>query len=99
MDSLTPERRSWNMSRIRGKDTRPEKLVRSLLHNLGYRFRLNRKDVLVSRIFFFPSTRPHFLFTAAIGTDIKDAIWPTYQKVMSSSGVENLRETLNAMPR
>jgi DNA mismatch endonuclease (patch repair protein) len=45
MDSLTPERRSWNMSRIRGKDTRPEILVRSVLHHLGYRFRLNRKDV------------------------------------------------------
>jgi DNA mismatch endonuclease (patch repair protein) len=45
MDSLSPERRSWNMSRIRAKDTRPERLVRSLLHNLGYRFRLNRKDV------------------------------------------------------
>jgi len=24
-DSLAPERRSWNMSRIRGKDTKPEK--------------------------------------------------------------------------
>jgi len=33
------------MSRIRAKDTRPERLVRSLLHNLGYRFRLNRKDI------------------------------------------------------
>jgi DNA mismatch endonuclease (patch repair protein) len=45
MDRLTQERRSWNMSRIRGKDTRPELLVRSLLHRMGYRFRLNRKDV------------------------------------------------------
>jgi DNA mismatch endonuclease (patch repair protein) len=45
MDSLTPERRSWNMSRIRGKNSRPEILVRSLLHRLGYRFRLNRKDI------------------------------------------------------
>jgi DNA mismatch endonuclease (patch repair protein) len=45
MDSLSPERRSWNMSRIRGKDTRPELFVRSLLHQLGYRFRLNRKEV------------------------------------------------------
>ena len=45
MDSLSPERRSWNMSRIRGKNTRPEIIVRSLLHKLGYRFRLNRKDV------------------------------------------------------
>ena len=39
MDSLTPEKRSWNMSRIRGKDTRPEIAVRSLLHRMGYRFR------------------------------------------------------------
>jgi DNA mismatch endonuclease, patch repair protein len=31
------------MSRIRGKDTTPEKVVRSLLHRLGYRFRLHRK--------------------------------------------------------
>jgi len=29
------------MSRIRGKDTTPERIVRSLLHRLGYRFRLN----------------------------------------------------------
>ena len=45
MDTLTPERRSWNMSRIRGRDTRPERLVRSLLHRMGYRFRLHRKDL------------------------------------------------------
>jgi DNA mismatch endonuclease (patch repair protein) len=33
------------MSRIRGKDTKPEKLVRSLLHRMGYRFRLHRRDL------------------------------------------------------
>jgi len=33
------------MSRIRGKDTGPEKLVRSLLHRMGYRFRLHVKDL------------------------------------------------------
>jgi DNA mismatch endonuclease (patch repair protein) len=31
------------MSRIRGKDTTPEKVVRSMLHRMGYRFRLNVK--------------------------------------------------------
>lgn len=41
MDSLTPERRSWNMQRIRRSDTRPERIVRSALHRLGYRFRLD----------------------------------------------------------
>jgi DNA mismatch endonuclease, patch repair protein len=40
-DRLSKERRSWNMSRIRGKDTTPERIVRSLLHRLGCRFRLN----------------------------------------------------------
>ncbi len=40
-DKLTPERRSWNMSRIRGKNTKPELLVRSLLHAKGYRYRLH----------------------------------------------------------
>ena len=45
MDLLTPARRSWNMSRIRGRDTIPEKRVRSLLHRLGFRFSLRRKDL------------------------------------------------------
>ena len=45
VDNLTPEKRSWNMSRIRSKDTRPEKTVRSLLHSLGYRFRIHNKNL------------------------------------------------------
>jgi DNA mismatch endonuclease (patch repair protein) len=44
-DRLTKERRSWNMSRIRGKHTAPEKIVRSLLHKMGYRFRLHGKKL------------------------------------------------------
>jgi DNA mismatch endonuclease (patch repair protein) len=40
MDHLTPERRSWNMSRIRGRDTAPERAVRSALHRIGFRFRV-----------------------------------------------------------
>jgi DNA mismatch endonuclease, patch repair protein len=50
-DRLTKERRSWNMSRIRGKDTTPEKTVRSLFHRLGYRFRLHvRFPIEVGRV-------------------------------------------------
>ena len=33
------------MSKIKGKDTKPEKIVRSLLHQMGYRFRLHRLDL------------------------------------------------------
>jgi DNA mismatch endonuclease (patch repair protein) len=40
-DHLTEERRSWNMSRIKGKDTKPEIQLRSLLHRAGYRFTVN----------------------------------------------------------
>jgi DNA mismatch endonuclease (patch repair protein) len=45
MDILSKEKRSWNMSRIRGKDTRPELVVRSLLHRMGYRYRLHQKNL------------------------------------------------------
>ena len=44
-DRLTREQRSWNMSRIPSKDTSAERSVRSLLHRMGYRFRLNRRDL------------------------------------------------------
>jgi DNA mismatch endonuclease, patch repair protein len=44
-DSLSPERRSWNMSRIRSTDTAPERIVRSVLHSLGYRFRLHKRSL------------------------------------------------------
>lgn len=41
MDILSKKKRSWNMSRIRGKNTAPELVVRSKLHRMGYRFRLH----------------------------------------------------------
>ena len=45
MDRITREHRSWNMGRIKSCNTKPEIVVRSLLHNMGYRFRLHRKDL------------------------------------------------------
>lgn len=43
MDKLTTAARSQNMARIKSKNTKPEKQVRSLLHGMGYRFRLHDK--------------------------------------------------------
>lgn len=40
-DSLSSERRCWNMSRIRGRNTGPELRLRSLLHRASFRFRLH----------------------------------------------------------
>lgn len=45
MDRITQEKRSWNMSQIRGKNTKPELAVRSALHRLGFRFSLHRSDL------------------------------------------------------
>lgn len=42
-DRLSPEKRSWNMSRIKGKDTKPEMAVRKYLFSKGFRFRKNDK--------------------------------------------------------
>jgi len=44
-DVHSPEVRSYNMSMIRGKNTKPEILVRKFLHSQGFRFRLHRKDM------------------------------------------------------
>lgn len=41
-DSAT---RSYNMSQIRGKDTKPEMIVRKFLHSKGFRYRLHVKDL------------------------------------------------------
>lgn len=45
MDVLTKEQRSYCMSRIRKTDTTPELTVRRIVHRLGYRFRLYRRDL------------------------------------------------------
>jgi len=45
MDNWSPEKRSEVMSRIRSRDTKPELIVRSLLHRSGVRFSLRRKDL------------------------------------------------------
>ena len=45
VDKIEKKARSANMSKIRSKDTKPELKVRRILHKLGYRFRLHRKDI------------------------------------------------------
>lgn len=45
VDHISPERRSWLMARVKGKDTTPELRVRRAAHAMGLRFRLHRKDL------------------------------------------------------
>ncbi len=44
-DVFSAEKRSWIMSRVKGRDTKPEKLVRSIIFRMGFRFRLHRRDL------------------------------------------------------
>lgn len=56
-DRITPQQRSANMARIRSRDTKPEMLVRRLLHAAGYRYRLHRKDLPGNPDLIFASRR------------------------------------------
>ena len=45
MDRLSREKRSWNMSRIRDRDTKPEIAVRAILHQMGYTIKVNQRTL------------------------------------------------------
>lgn len=57
MDSLTPSQRSERMSRVRGKNSGAEMIVRRLVHAMGYRFRLHRRDLPGTPDLVFPRRR------------------------------------------
>ncbi len=56
-DVHTPEQRRRNMAAIRGRDTQPEMTVRRMLHRMGYRYRLHRKDLPGRPDLVFPGRR------------------------------------------
>ena len=56
-DSLSPDRRTENMRRIKSKGMKPELIVRQLAHRLGFRFRLHRKDLPGKPDLVFPSRK------------------------------------------
>lgn len=57
MDIIDRQARSLLMGRIRGKDTKPEMVVRRIAHRLGFRFRLHRRDLPGSPDLVFPGRR------------------------------------------
>lgn len=78
-DNLTPSQRSYCMSQIKGKDTKPEKKVRSALHVMGYRFRKNVQNL---------PGKPDIVFTRAkLVIFIDGEFWHGYQ-------FEQWRETI-----
>ncbi len=79
MDSLTPVERSERMARVRSKHTMPEMIVRSLVHALGYRYKLHRGDLPGNPDLVFPSRGKiifvHGCFWHRHGT-CKNTRWP-----------------------
>lgn len=79
MDTLTPAERSRRMSLVRGKDTKPEMLVRRLVHGMGYRYRLHARDLPGNPDLVFPSRGKvvfvHGCFWHRHGT-CKNTRWP-----------------------
>lgn len=57
MDIVSPEKRSRMMAGIKGKDTKPELVVRKLVHGMGFRYRLHHKDLPGSPDLVFPRSR------------------------------------------
>lgn len=57
MDVHTKQQRSYNMSRIKGKDTKPEEILRKLLWKHGYRYRLHYKKLPGKPDIVFPSRK------------------------------------------
>jgi DNA mismatch endonuclease (patch repair protein) len=67
-DVHSKEIRSYNMSQIKGKNTRPEMLVRKFLHASGFRYKLHDKslpgkpDIVLPKyktVILFKKQRPH----------------------------------------
>lgn len=57
MDKFSKEKRSEIMRQVKSRNTKPEKIVRSLIHSMGFRFRLHKKDLPGKPDMVFPSKR------------------------------------------
>ena len=92
-DVLTPEQRRLNMSRIRGKDTKPELVLRRGLHARGCRFRLHRKDLPGRPDLLFPRYRAAVLVHGCFwhGHNCPLFKWPATRREFWQAKIEGNR--------
>jgi len=103
VDVLTPDQRRLNMSRIRGKHTKPELILRQGLHARGLRFRLHRGDLPGRPDLVFPGHRAlilvHGCFWHGHGCSLFK--WPktdpAFWKTKISRNAERDRKALAAL--
>lgn len=93
VDVLTPEQRRLNMSRIRGKDTKPELVLRHGLHAMGLRYRLHRKDLPGRPDLVFPRYRAAVLVHGCFwhGHDCPLFKWPATRREFWQAKIEGNR--------
>ena len=106
MDIWTKGKRSLVMSRIHGKDTKPERVVRQMLSNMGYRYRLNvgglpgRPDVVLQKynaVIFVHGCFWHFHSECRDGTVPKSGVRYWQEKLLKNKErdarqIRNLRQ-------
>ncbi|WP_428357287.1 hypothetical protein [Methyloprofundus sp.] len=86
MDVVDKQTRSRMMANIKGKNTRPEMTIRSLLHRQGFRFRLHDKSLPGKPDLVLRKYKAVILFIAVTRVDTKTVNWPAPQSKTQSSG-------------
>jgi DNA mismatch endonuclease (patch repair protein) len=79
MDRVSKEQRSRNMAQVRGQNTAPELKVRSMLHRMGYRYRLHQKGLPGTPDLVFPGRKRVIFIDGCFwhGHDCKRAALPS----------------------
>jgi DNA mismatch endonuclease (patch repair protein) len=72
-DVHSKETRSYNMSQIKGKNTKPEMMVRKFLHANGYRYKLHGKSLPGKPDIVLPKYKTVIFVHGCFGIDIKIA--------------------------
>ena len=84
VDHISPERRSWLMSRVKGKNTTPEMRVRRTAHAMGLRFRLHRRDLPGTPDLIFPKYK--------VALFVHGCFWHRHQNCSKATSPKSRRD-------
>ena len=94
-DVLTPQQRSYNMSRIRSKNTKPEEIMRKYLFSRGFRYRKNVSKLPGKPDIVLPKYKTIVFVNGCFGTSMKDVIILFGPRTMRISGKRKLKAMSN----
>ena len=89
------DQRSRNMSAIKSKNTKPEITVRKLLHSMGYRFRLHRKDLPGSPDIVLPKYKTVIFVPGCFWHRHENCKYATTPKTRKEFWEKKFRENIN----